>query len=234
METLVASFDIGSRNFAFCIEKFDSCVLTNYKNTNKDERYNEDGTCKSDFSEILNNVYKNGELVIFCNNDLLKGKKSTSYVDSENYYNMYELLEKYKSYFDKCDVILIEQQMSFGAKKYNTLAVKLGQHCMSYFIYKYGKTKKVIEYPAYYKTITLGAPKVEKILKSGKKSYKAMDKAARKKWSIIKCEEILKIRDDDETMKNLKTKKKKDDLSDVLIQLQSFKFLYYVENMKFK
>ncbi len=78
---------------------------------------------------------------------------------------MYELLEEYKSYFDKCDVILIEQQMSFGAKKYNTLAVKLGQHCMSYFIYKYGKTKKVIEYPAYYKTITLGAPKVEKLLK---------------------------------------------------------------------
>ena len=68
-----------------------------------------------------------------------------------------EIVKKYISL--GLEVILIEKQMSFGKKKTNTMALKLGQNCYTYFLMKYNGTKTVLEYPAYYKTQVLGAPK---------------------------------------------------------------------------
>ena len=47
-------------------------------------------------------------------------------------------------------VILIEKQMAFGPQKQNIMAVKLAQHCYSYFMFYYKDKIKpnVIEYPA--------------------------------------------------------------------------------------
>ena len=45
------------------------------------------------------------------------------------------------------DFISIEKQMSFRGKR-NTMALKLGQHCYSYFVFKYGASKEIIEFPA--------------------------------------------------------------------------------------
>ena len=127
--------------------------------------------------------------------------------------------------------------MSFG-KRNNTMALKLGQNCESYFLYSYGRFKKVIEYPAYYKTQILGAQKTEKKLKSGKIKYMAIDKPARKKWCIQKGLSVLEDRKDFDNIEELqkkigKKKQKLDDKMDVLCQLQSFKYLYFVEKMKF-
>jgi hypothetical protein len=149
---------------------------------------------------------------------------------------MNEELDKYKEYWEKCDIFLIEEQMSFG-KKLNKMAVKLAQHCYSYFTFNYGRFKTIVEFPAYHKTQVLGAPKVEgKPYKSGKKRYKAMEKTDRKKWSVEKCIEILTCRGEIDiiekmTEKRGRKKAKLDDLADVVVQLQAFKFRTFVEGI---
>jgi len=76
--------------------------------------------------------------------------------------------------------------------------------------------KEIIEFPAYYKTQVLGAPK-------------KLTKPQRKKWATEKAIEIIMERGETKTLEDISGKKKKDDLADVLIQLQSFKYLRFIE-----
>lgn len=225
----IASFDIGTKNFAFCIEEINKNTLENITNIPKVERYNIDGTLTEKFKEIINIVCNNGKIVLFKNNDLSKGLECTSTKTTFNhecFYKLTELLDSYVDEWNKCDIFLIEQQMSFG-KKYNTIALKLGQHTYSYFMIKYCKEKKIVEYPSYHKTQILGAPKIEHKTKKG--TYKSMEKPARKKWSIQFVMELLKTRGEIEILSQLTSQKKKDDIADTLTQLQSFKYLFLVD-----
>lgn len=225
----ICSIDIGKKNFAFYIEEIDKDRLLSIQNLQKDKRYNLNGSPTSTFKELLKEVWTNGKTVLFQNNDLTKGQKDMS--ESEICYNMNDLLDRYSNYFDTCSTIIIEKQMSFG-KKHNTMAIKLAQHCWSYFAFRYGRFKQLVEFPAYYKTQILGAPKVEKRLKNGKTSFKSMDKPQRKKWSTSQTIEIFEDRQDVETMSSLNSNKKKDDLSDCVTQLQAYKYIAFVDKIK--
>jgi len=55
----IASFDIGSINFAFYIEEIDISKIKNIKNIQKLKRYNPNGTCTLEFLEIIKKIYKN-------------------------------------------------------------------------------------------------------------------------------------------------------------------------------
>jgi len=211
----IASFDIGKCNFAFYIEEFEEEKLKTIKNIPKLKRYNSDGTPTEDFVNVMSSIYLNGNKVLYRNLDLTKGTNKDKYLDKKIFMNMIKALDEYREYFDKCSIIVIEQQMSFKAAQ-NTMAIKLGQHCFSYFLFRYGEEKEIVEFPAYYKTQILGAPK-------------KMTKPQRKKWATEKAVDILMERGDMETLDEIVSQKKKDDLADVLIQLQSFKFLRYVE-----
>jgi hypothetical protein len=224
----VASFDIGKKNFAFYIEEFDKNLLIDLPLIPKPKRYNPNGTPTVEFKKQLKNICSNGKTILFKNSDLTENCSPGKYLDPETYHNMVDLLDQYKEYWDQCDAFVIEEQMSFGNRR-NTMALKLGQHCYSYFVFNYGRFKSIIEFKAYHKTQVLGCKKLEKKTKKGKISYKAIDKPARKKWSILKATEILEGRGDFETMSKLTTQKKKDDLADVVCQLEAFKFLAYVE-----
>ena len=219
--TWIASFDIGKKNFAFYIEEVNEEQLKQVKTMPKTSRYNTDGTCVDSFNKIITDVYKNGKTILHINEDLTKNFSKDKYLDTEVFYNMVEHLDKFAEYWDKCCSFVIEMQMSFG-KNRNPMAVKLGQHCYSYFVIKYGKAKKIIEFPAYYKTQVLGAPK--KILYKKGKLVK-MSKPERKKWAVKQASIILQERGESEVIDNIKTKSKKDDLSDVICQLQAYKFL---------
>jgi hypothetical protein len=226
----ICSIDIGKKNFAFYIEEIDKETLLSIQNISKENRYNLNGTPTLEFKNVLRQVWSNGRTLLFKNNDLTQNCKKGSYLDTEVYYNMIDLLDQYGSYWDSCETFVIEKQMSFG-KRNNTMAVKLAQHCWSYFSFRYGRFKQIIEFPAYYKTQILGAPKVEKKLKSGKISFKSMEKPARKKWSIVQTTEIFNDRLDDHTMSNLNSNKKKDDLSDCVSQLQAYKYIVFVDKI---
>lgn len=209
----IASFDIGKRNFAFCIEEVDVEKLKKLGNIPKTKRFNPDNSCTEEYQKLISSVYTTGDVIMSKNIDLTTDTEKSKYLDKQIFINMYNELDKYP--FEICDIIIIEQQMSFG-KMTNTMALKLGQHCYSYFIYKFRKEKEIIEFPAFYKTQILGAPK-------------KLDKPNRKKWSVDKAISILSERGDVETLDNIIDENKRDDLADVFNQLQSFKYLRFID-----
>lgn len=228
----LASFDIGKVNFAFYIEEMDRRELMNLKNIPKLKRYKPTGLPTPEFKEVLDSVCINGKTILFKNTDITQNSKKGKYLDAEIFHNLTELLDNNKEYWDKCEAFIIEQQMSFGNKR-NTMALKLGQHCYSYFNIIYGRFKSVVEFPSYHKTQILGAPKLQKTTKTGKVSYVAIPKPQRKKWSVKKAIEILEERGEKDVLSTLTTVKKKDDLADCLTQLSAFKYLCFIEKMEF-
>jgi hypothetical protein len=229
MTTCIASFDIGKKNFAFYVEEVDTRELEKLTTIPKNRRYRPDGTPTDEFEKLISTIYLTGNTVLYRNLDLTEGAKKGKYLDSVIYHNMISALDNYKDVFDRCSIVVIEQQMSFKQAQ-NTMALKLGQHCYSYFIFRYpitqdgdfvfDESKEIIEFPAYYKTQVMGAPKV---------GGKSMTKPQRKKWATEKAMGILMERGDTETLEEIEGSKKKDDLADTLIQLQSFKFLRFVD-----
>lgn len=224
-----ASFDIGSKNFAFYIEEFNIKKLEKIKNIKKEKRYNEDGTPTKDMNKILEKVFMNGKTILHKNSDITYNCIKGKILDQETFYNMTDLLDKYSDFWDRCCYYVIEQQMQFGKMKSNPKALKLGHHCQSYFIFRYGRFKKVLEFPAYHKTQILGCEKIKgKKFKNGNYKWNAVDKPTRKKWSIKKATEILKKRNEESIICDIKNKSKKDDLADTLTQLQAFKYLCFI------
>jgi hypothetical protein len=226
----VASFDIGKVNFAFYIEEID-CERINQINKlpPAKSRYNQDGTPKPEFADVLNRVCAEGKVILIKNANITEGcdaklKGSAAYTDPRLLCNMNELLDKYKEYWDKCSAFIVEKQVDYGRMK-NPMAIRLGYHCQSYFMFKYGMNKRVIEYDAFNKTHVLGAKKDQKVSKTGKVSFRATSKPNRKKWAIDKAIDILGMRDDMENMAMIVSSKKKDDLSDVIVQLVSWKVI---------
>lgn len=228
MTVWIASFDIGKKNFAWYIQEIEKESISKIKNIDTKKRYNKDGTPTEDMEKLLNKLYTHGNTVLHLNSDLTKDCKKGAYLDPNTFHNMIDLLNEYSSYWDKCEVFVIEQQMNFG-KRRNPMAMKLGQHCYSYFCFKYGRSKEILEFPSYYKTQILGAPKVQgKATKTGFR-YKAMAKPQRKKWSTQKALEILQLRGEEDEFNNIKTKAKKDDLADTLTQAIAFIYLRYID-----
>jgi hypothetical protein len=215
----IISFDIGKCNFAFYIEEFQEADLEPIKNIPKIKRFQADGTPTPEFQKILSEIYLNGNTILYKNLDLTGNTKKEKYLDQKVCLNMITELDKVKDKLDLCSIIVIEQQMSFKNTR-NTMAIKLAQNCASYFLHRYGETKEIVEFPAYYKTQILGAPKV---------GGKAMSKPQRKKWATEKALEIIMERGEAESLEHITKSKKKDDLADVLLQLQSFKYLRFVE-----
>jgi hypothetical protein len=203
--------------------------LSSLKNIPLKDRYNIDGTPTTAMQNLLDQVCMNGKTILHTNSDLTENCKKGSYLDPETFHNMTDLLDSYSEYWDKCSHFVIEQQMSFGKNKRNTMALKLGQHCYSYFTIRYGRFKNVTEFPAYHKTQVLGAEKIKgKQYKNGNFKWKTIDKPARKKWSISRATELLDLRGEIDTINNIKTKAKKDDLADTFTQIQSWKYLHFV------
>jgi len=222
------SADIGKKNFAFYIEEFDKNELQQLINIPKNERYNEDSTLTPEMKNILDRVSENGKTILHVNLDLTKNCNKKLKLDPETFHNMNDAFQEYKEELDKCEGFIIEQQM-----KCNSMAMKLGQHCYSYFTFQYGRNKQIIEIPAYYKTQVFGAKKTRgKKNKKGTYKWKAMAKPLRKKWAINKAIEIITSRGDIDVLEGVTTVKKKDDLADCFLQLQAAKYLLFVEKMK--
>jgi hypothetical protein len=227
-----AAFDPGKVNFAFIVEEIDKEMLKEITCPNKKNRFiscenkeenkeekpkkrkkREDMEPTSSYINFLEEFYHCGKTIICSNNNITdvsattkaKGSKA---LDANTFLRLTALLDSYKEYFDKCSTIIIEQQMSFGSK-INTMAIKIAQHTYSYFLFRYGNTKKIVEFPSYNKTQILGAPG-------------GLEKPKRKKWAIEKANEIWTLRGDLETLELVSSKKKKDDISDCLLHVLSY------------
>lgn len=178
-----ASFDIGHINFAFYVEEIDENELRKINNIPDKEKYNANGTPTKDMKKILDTVCKNGKTILHKNSDISKNCVKGKKLDPNTFHNMTDLLDSYGDYWDKCYCFVVEAQMNFGKCKSNPKALKLGYHCQSYFMFRYGRFKEVIEFPAYHKTQVLGCEKIKgKKCKNGNYRWKSIDKPSRKKW----------------------------------------------------
>ena len=230
MSIRIACFDIGKINFSFYIEEINLDDLYKIKNISNNKMYNINGTPTEEFQKILDNIYSNGNKILLTNSNITNGVDKNKYFDIELAYNMVDLLNSYTEYWDNVDYFVVERQMSFG-NKINTMALKLGQHCESYFINRYGKEKQVIEFEAYHKTQVLGSEKIKNITKTGKVTYKNIGDKERKKWTIEQSFYILSCRDDFETMSEINLMKKKDDVCDNICMMQAFKYKYFIDKL---
>ena len=146
---------------------------------------------------------------MYRNHNLTQGCKKV-YLDDKPFDNMTDVLDQYREIWDKCSYFIIEKQMAFRGKV-NVMALKLGQHCYSYFRIMYRDFKLIIDYPAYHKTNLLGAKKVD-----------VKQKPKRKKWAIQKSKDILEFRKDTDNFEALCKEKKKYDIADCILMNITF------------
>lgn len=183
MDRYITSIDVGHRNFCVAVEKYTYPFKTRK------------------LEDILA-----GNLVFFHNSDFGVRKKGAD--DGPLLLAILDWLDVHKQHFDKCDTILIEQQL-----KTNPFAQKIEHVVYSWFLEKYRLEKSILSFPASNKTRVLNAPK-------------KMSKPERKKWAVDKATEILCCRGDEVGLQIMKDNKKKaDDLGDTLCMIQAWKIL---------
>ena len=204
----IAAFDMGTRNFAFCVEEFDDgkekCVIQ--------PRFDEDGNPDDTYAaQLKQHVFGNGRLIEMKCIDL------KAYCETQRISNLYvgvtHLLNAYARLWDAVDVILIEQQMSYGHHKSNIQALRLAQHCLTYFYVVYGTFKTIQEFSSNHKTRVLGCPREER------RTHKQ-----RKQFAVRLASQILEERDDP-LRSALDARGKQDDVSDCVLMVQAYKVL---------
>jgi len=220
---LIASFDVGRNNFAFYVELVDLSILRSLVDVPVKHRYQKDGSPTEKFGATLEGVYSSGKCIILCNNNISGGAKKRKYFDLSSCLIMNDLLDQYSEIWDKVSFVIVELQRSV-----NTLCIKLAQNCESYFMLRYGASKKVFEFPSTLKTQILGAPKI--LGTNGK--YKCVGKPERKKWAVDKTSSILADRGDFTTLASLGCYTKAYDKADCVVQAQAWKYLYFVAKGK--
>ena len=121
--------------------------------------------------------------------------------------NLYRFLNTYKDYFFRCHYVLVERQLPF-----NYQAVRISIHVLSYFAMLLADTPllpQLIEINSKLKGRLLGAP--GNLTDTGLKA-----------WAVEEALKILEWREDKWSLDVLKKAKKKDDLADVVVQIEAF------------
>lgn len=196
----VASFDIGFRNFAFCVEEFEYPFTP----LQPDIVYTSEGTLHP--PSLLDPLYRHGSII----------RLALEHFDLDAYacfQPLTQILDTYSALWDTVDVFLVEAQIAFG-KNANVKALRISQHVLSYFSIVYGPFKTVIEFSSTYKTRLLGCPLVER-----------KKKRDRKLFSVRTCLHIITLKDHPETLETYLKFKKKDDVADCVLMVQAFKAL---------
>lgn len=237
MSIRIATFDIGKKNFAFYAEDVSAAILKDlnkkYKSLPVAKRRRVKGPMNTDIENILHTLCMSGKRV---ENGMgvfdIRDDKNSNELDIQTRLNLFSLLKSYEWLWDKCDIIVIEQQyfnitsrgnrgQGSGA---NVDAIKLAECCLCYFLTMYHSFKEICYFGSMYKTQILGAP--DKLTKD-----------QRKKWSVEKGIDILTKRGDTfaidliNNYKNAKGKKQKqDDVFDCIIMCQAYKFRTMIMN----
>jgi hypothetical protein len=231
MSLTVLSIDIGTKNLAMCLETFDKTKLNELEITpelTKRKRYTSNGEPTPVFIEFLNKFYTIGKTIWLQKADItdddndkfvMCGKRRMRIVETTMLLRLNNFLKSIKKDIDKADVIVIEQQL-----KTNPNAQYIQHHIQSVFLMWYNLDKPIISFPSKNKTQILGAPKKVEIDGKIVKRLNKGNKNSTKSWACDITNKILTLRNDENTKEFIfiKNKSKRDDLSDVIIQANTY------------
>ena len=173
------------------------------------------------------------------------------------FYTLLKHLYSYKRIWDTCDIFVVEQQYVnlFGRQRgINIDALKLGEATVMWFLEHYPH-KIVKTFGSQYKTTVLQAPK--KMSKPQRKKWATLkaleifrdreDKEAICMWDLVEKVKGKRIKGNEERIQSflieyenctddirlmcdkiVRTKQKLDDISDVVVQLQAYKYKTFV------
>jgi hypothetical protein len=147
---IVAAFDMGTRNFAFCVEYIPYLEIEKFLQMKTKPLFDVEGRAIDEYQQALEKIYTKGQLIECQRIDILDFCKSLNI--SNIYLGLTMILDKFICLWDKVDIFLIEQQMAYGRNKANIQALRLSQHCLSYFFTIYGSFREIIEWPSTHKT----------------------------------------------------------------------------------
>jgi len=208
----IISIDIGLKNLAIYKEYFDTDTAKNIVIPKL--RYNKLGEAHTEFKEYIDKVAQCGQCVFIDKHEL--GQRKDMF-NNKVFLEIIDYFDKLNTQgiFNDVNVILIEKQL-----KINGIASIIMHHIHSWMMINFRDFKKTILYPASMKTRVIGAPLKE--LNEGGKATK-VNKAFRKKWAVIRAEELLRLRGDNETLSIFeKNKSKRDDISDCMLMAVSY------------
>jgi len=222
----IASFDVGKKNFAQYVEEIDVDAIkeleARYKALPRSQQRRVKGVMNDEVKEILDALCCAGKRVQMGVYDLRSEEckaNNSKGVDMQTRKNVIAHLESHATLWSTCDIFVIEQQFvsTFtprGRKNPTTQAnidaIKIGELVIGWFLMQY-PFKEIVHYGAQFKTQILGAPN-------------SLNKYQRKKWAVAKATEIFIARSDNEALRQMKGKKKQDDVADACIQCQAFKY----------
>lgn len=127
------------------------------------------------------------------------------------YSSMTEYLSSHDEELRGCHIFVIERQMAV-----NYQSVRMQQHVQSYLMTTYKNSPLlpiIVEIDAKAKLHKLGCPT-------------HFNKNGYKKWSEVKAAELLKLRGDTDSYNKLAKAGKKDDLADVVCQIEALCVIY--------
>jgi len=214
MSSLV-SIDIGLRTLSIYKEYFDIDKASKIPFTKT--ICDKNGLATEEYKKYVDEISKCGNTVFLTKKDLGEVKE---YYSGKAILNLFLFLDELnsKGIFDDVQKFIIERQLTK-----NSIATALMYHIQSWLLINFGSFKKVILFPAKNKTRVLGAPL--KVENNGK--LEKVNKAFRKKWSVMRVFQILKYRNEENTIDYIfeQNKSKKDDLSDVIVQCLAYNIL---------
>lgn len=151
--------------------------------------------------------YKDGKIVCLFSAKYNPSNNCVTNNINNLYQNINNILDEQQHYFIDTHFVIIEKQIP---KNHN--AVRIAQHLVTYFLINFKNLPlcpSIIEVDPKLKGKMLGAPK-------------NINERQLKLWSIEKAIELATKREDEYTLTLLKKTKKKDDLADVLCQIEAF------------
>jgi hypothetical protein len=201
---MIAAFDMGIRNFAFAVKDKGDFILL--KNTCLDNGI----MTKSDLnkSKKENLVEMMSDLKISQDDKLLKKdmvdliftkQKKGKNKPVDLGLSMFQIMDGYKDMWEKCDIFLIERQMTI-----NLQALKLS-HYLEAYLKIFHPSKKILNYNASTKTKKLGATNLK-------------TKRDRKEWTIQFVTNLLT----GDNLRYFASLNKQDDIADVVCMIESY------------
>jgi hypothetical protein len=220
----MASFDIGYRHLAYYVELVNIEAALSIRNIPKSRRYRDDGATTDEFQRILDALAGTGTIVELDCVDISDNTDNSGALDHQTLHNLTEFMDSKCELFSKCTVFVIEEQFRsmFGRGRakvgaQNTKAIRIQHHLESYIYLSYPEAV-VKPFPARNKTQIIGCPKARNT------------DSKRKTWAVHAFRDMLITLENFDMLKFLEDfPRKRDDISDVFLQLLAFKYLAIID-----